>query len=98
MTYVTHLLQMLEESIKVSLIADRVEYSIFAHASAIDERPTYCSSCFPVTHGRQNCFQMEDITSSFILITVESRSALDQNTSWVIVEIPPEKILLEQIV
>ena len=29
---------------------------------------------------------------------VESRSALDQNTSWVIVEIPPEKILLEQIV
>ena len=29
---------------------------------------------------------------------VESRSALDQNTSWVIVEIPPEKILLGQIV
>ncbi len=29
---------------------------------------------------------------------VEPRSALDQNTSWVIVEIPPEKILLEQIV
>ena len=31
-------------------------------------------------------------------VSVESRSALDQNTSWVIVEIPPEKILLEQIV
>ena len=29
---------------------------------------------------------------------VESHSGLDQNTSWVIVEIPPEKILLEQIV
>ena len=29
---------------------------------------------------------------------VESRSGLDQNTSWVIVEIPPEKILLRQIV
>ena len=31
-------------------------------------------------------------------LRVESRSVLDQNTSWVIVEIPPEKILLEQIV
>ena len=31
-------------------------------------------------------------------LTVESRPALDQNTSWVIVEIPPEKISLEQIV
>ena len=29
---------------------------------------------------------------------VESRSALDQNTSWNIVEIPPVKILVKQIV
>jgi hypothetical protein len=33
---VIHLLQMLEESIKVSLFADRVEYSIFEHASVVD--------------------------------------------------------------
>ena len=29
---------------------------------------------------------------------VESRSGLDQNTNWVIVEIPSEMILLRQIV
>ena len=29
---------------------------------------------------------------------VESHSGLHQNTSWVIVEIPPEKILFKQIV
>jgi hypothetical protein len=35
-TLVIHLLQMLEESLEVSLFADSVEYPIFAHASAID--------------------------------------------------------------
>ena len=29
---------------------------------------------------------------------VESRSGIDRNTIWVIVEIPPEKILLEVVV
>ncbi len=31
-----HLLQMLEEALKVSLFADRVEQSIVGHPSAID--------------------------------------------------------------
>jgi hypothetical protein len=35
-TYAIHLLQMLEEALKVSLFADRVEYLIVAHTSAID--------------------------------------------------------------
>ncbi len=48
--------------------------------------------------GIPTCYPRLPVGYSSILVFVESRSALDQNTSWVIVEIPPEKILLEQIV
>jgi hypothetical protein len=34
---------MLEEALKVSLFADRVEYLIVAHPSGIDLSVTYCS-------------------------------------------------------
>jgi hypothetical protein len=36
LTYLIHLLKILEESMKVSRFADSVESSIFAHVSAID--------------------------------------------------------------